>query len=96
MGHTHKPFHKAIFCEEENRRIYKHVINAGSVGKPKHGNNKSCYTVLNMGENTNLTDLNSIKADFEYVSYKVEKVIEKIHSLGLGNAYDHFLKNGQE
>ena len=95
MGHTHKPFHKAIFFEEENRRIYKHVINAGSVGKPKHGNNKSCYTVLNMGENTNLADPNSIKVDFEYINYNIEKVIDNIHSLGLGDAYDHFLKNGE-
>ena len=95
MGHTHKPYHKSIFIEEGNRKIYKHAINAGSVGKPKHGNNKSCYTILNLDENANLADLNSIKVDFEYVSYNVEKVIEKIHSLSLGDAYDNFLKNGQ-
>ena len=95
MGHTHKPYHKSILSEEENRNIYKHVINAGSVGKPKHGNNKACYAVLNLGENSNLTDSNSIKVDFEYVNYNVEEVIEKIHSLGLGDAYDNFLKNGE-
>lgn len=94
MGHTHKPYHKTIFSEEGNRKIYKHAINAGSVGKPKHGNNKACYAVLKMDENTNLSNPNSLSVNFEYVNYNVEKVIEKIHSLGLGDAYDHFLKNG--
>lgn len=94
MGHTHKPYHKSIFIEEGNRKIYKHVINAGSVGKPKHGNNKSCYAVLKMNENTNLSNPNSLSVDFEYVNYNVGNVIEKIHSLGLGDSYDQFLKNG--
>ena len=95
MGHTHKPFQKAIFCEEENRKIYRHVINAGSVGKPKHGNNKACYAVLNIDENVQLSDPNSVRIDFEFVDYNIKKVIEKIHSIGLGNAYDDFLLNGE-
>lgn len=96
MGHTHKAFHKAIFCEEENRKIYRHVVNAGSVGKPKHGNNKSCYAILNMDENVRLSDPDSVKINFEFVDYNVEKVIEKIHDDGLGDAYDDFLLNGEE
>lgn len=96
MGHTHKAFHKAIFCEEENRKIYRHVINAGSVGKPKHGNNKSCYAILNIDENVQLSDPDSVKIDFEFVEYNVEQVIEKIHDDGLGGAYDDFLLNGEE
>lgn len=91
MGHTHMPFQKAIFCEEENRKIYKHVINAGSVGKPKHGNNKACYVELDFDEKLKLNDSSSIAVHFFYVPYNVEKVIGKIHSIGLGNAYDDFL-----
>lgn len=95
LGHTHKPFHKAIFCAEENHKIYRHIINAGSVGKPKHGNNKSCYAILDIDENIHLSDPDSVKVNFEYVDYDVEKVIKKIHSLNLGDAYDDFLRNGQ-
>ena len=95
MGHTHRPYHKSIFCEEENRKIYKHVINAGSVGKPKHGNNKACYVLLDIDEKQQLNNPSSIVVQFFYVPYDVEKVIEKIHSIGLGNAYDDFLWKGE-
>ena len=95
MGHTHRPFHKAIFCEEENPKIYKHVINAGSVGKPKQGNNKACYVLLDIDENVQLNDPSSIDVQFFYVPYDVEKVIDKIHSIGLGDAYDDFLRKGE-
>ena len=94
-GHTHKPFHKAIFCEEENHKLYRHFINAGSAGKPKHGNNKACYVLINIDENLQLTDPSSVDVQFFYVPYNVQKVIDKIHSLGLGNAYDDFLLNGE-
>jgi putative phosphoesterase len=96
MGHTHIPFHRAIFCEEENRKIYKHAINVGSVGKPKHGNNKSCYAILDIDENIRLDNPDSIKVNFEYVDYDVEQVIKKIRDSGLGHAYDDFLRNGQK
>ena len=43
----------------------------------------------------NLADPNTLRVGFEYVRYNVERVIEKIHSIGLGDAYDHFLKSGE-
>ena len=94
-GHTHKPFHKAIFCEEGNHKLYRHFINAGSVGKPKHGDNKACYVLLNINETLHLSDPSSIEVQFFYVPYDVQKVVDKIHALGLGNAYDDFLLNGE-
>lgn len=94
-GHTHKPFHKAIFCEEDNHKLYRHFINAGSIGKPKHGNNKACYVLINIDKNLQLTDPSSIEVQFFYVPYDVQKVMDKIHSLELGNAYDDFLLNGE-
>jgi putative phosphoesterase len=94
MGHTHIPFHRAIFCEEENRKVYKHAINVGSVGKPKHGDNKSCYSLITINRETDLSNPASVSVQFEYVNYDVKKVIRKIHSLKLGNAYDEFLKTG--
>lgn len=95
MGHTHIPFHRTLFCEEENRKIYKHAINVGSVGKPKHGDNKSCYTIVTINHETDLSNPASVSVQFEYVNYEIKKVIHKIHSLKLGNAYDEFLKTGK-
>ena len=95
MGHTHRPFHKAIFCEEENRKKYRHAINVGSVGKPKHGNNKSCYTLLEIDETRSLSDPDAVAVHFNYIDYDTEEVIKHIHTLGLGNAYDDYLKNGE-
>lgn len=94
-GHTHRPFHKAIFCEEGNHKLYRHFINAGSVGKPKHGNNKACYVLLRIDDTLLLSDPASVIVEFYYVSYDVERVIEKIHTNGLGNAYDYFLLHGE-
>jgi predicted phosphodiesterase len=86
LGHTHRPFHRAIYAEEGNQKQYRHIINAGSVGKPKHGDNKACYVILDI--------LDSITVHFHYVAYDTGKVIGHIHSLGLGNAYDSFLETG--
>ena len=95
MGHTHIPFHRTLFCEEENRKIYKHAINVGSVGKPKQGNNKSCYTIVTINHETDLSNPASVSVQFEYIDYDVKKVIRKIHSLKSGNAYDEFLMTGK-
>jgi putative phosphoesterase len=94
-GHTHKPFHKAVFCEEENNKLYRHFINAGSVGKPKHGDNKACYVMIDIDENLQLNDPGSVQVQFRYIPYEAQKVITKIHELGLGNAYDEFLLKGE-
>lgn len=96
MGHTHKPFHKAVYTEAENNKLYRHIINAGSAGKPKHGNNRACYAVLNIDESLQLSDPASVAVQFFYVPYNAEKVIDKIHAIGLGNAYDDFLANGEQ
>ena len=42
-GHTHIPYHKSLANG-------KHVVNAGSVGKPKHGDPRAVYTVLEIAE----------------------------------------------
>lgn len=94
MGHTHIPFHRAIFSEEENRKIYKHAVNVGSVGKPKHGDNRACYVTMEIDEKTSLNEPEAFRFEFHYVPYDVEKVIENIQKTGLSNAYDEFLRKG--
>lgn len=62
-GHTHIPYH----FEVNN----KHFINAGSVGKPKHGDDRSTYVIV---EVTNKT----VKCTIEKVSYNLEEMIADI------------------
>jgi predicted phosphodiesterase len=95
MGHTHIPYHRAIYCEEENKKIYKHAINAGSVGKPKQGNNQSCYCLVNIDHETDLSNPASVNVHFEYVEYDVGSVIKHLHTIGMSGAYNDFLVTGR-
>lgn len=95
MGHTHKPFHSVLtYNNKENQNEYRHAINVGSVGKPKHGDNRACYVTMEVNENTTLYNSESFLVQFNYIKYDVENVIFKIKELGLSDAYDEFLKKG--
>ncbi|WP_431217950.1 metallophosphoesterase family protein [Puia sp. P3] len=95
MGHTHQPFHRPIYYDGENHKLYRHAINVGSVGKPKHGNPTACYALLEIKEDIQLSEPESIAVTFRYLPYDVEKVIQHIHTCGLGSAYDEFLRQGE-
>ncbi|MBO8128508.1 MAG: metallophosphoesterase family protein [Peptococcaceae bacterium] len=56
-GHTHLPYHRQIGD--------KHVVNVGSVGKPKQGNPNAVYAVLDF-------DQNRLGVSFIEVPYDVE------------------------
>lgn len=87
-AHTHKPFHKAIKTESG----FKHVINIGSLGKPKDGNNDGCYALLEINSNSNLISENGISVDFVRVSYDVEKAAMAIENSELPNVFAEALR----
>ena len=62
-GHTHIPYHLRI----DN----KHFINAGSVGKPKHGDPQAAYVIIEI-ENEN------IKSEIIKVCYDIDSMINSI------------------
>lgn len=62
-GHTHLPYH--------NKRGEVHFLNAGSVGKPKHGNAKAKYLIMNV-EN------GDVSSEFVEVKYDTGKMIKAI------------------
>jgi putative phosphoesterase len=57
IGHSHLPYHRIIGD--------KHVINIGSVGKPKDGNADGCYVMLTIED--------SIQVEFVRFAYDIEK-----------------------
>lgn len=62
-GHTHIPY----FTKVED----KYFINAGSVGKPKHGDSRSTYILVEMNEG-------NVSCSIEKVPYNLEAMINDI------------------
>lgn len=79
-GHTHIPYHKVLPSG-------RHVINAGSVGKPKDGDPRAGYLVLT-------TDGSHIDARFPRVEYDVEHVARSIENEAMPSAFADMLRTG--
>ena len=89
FGHTHKPFHRILEGEHEG---YYHAINLGSVGKPKDGDNRACYVMLDITPETTMKIPESIKVEFIRVPYPVDKVAQQIEISPLPNVYADMLR----
>lgn len=79
-GHTHIPYHRILPSG-------RHVVNTGSVGKPKDGNPQACYVVL---ETLN----NNFSVTFRRVSYDVERAAQTIEASAMPNEYAQMLRTG--
>lgn len=86
FGHTHQPYHKALLDYDEGS-IYRHAINIGSIGKPKDGDNRGCYVLLDINEDFRRSDKNSIHVEFVRFEYEVERAAKAIEDSILPNAY---------
>ncbi|MHB8130770.1 MAG: metallophosphoesterase family protein [Mobilitalea sp.] len=62
-GHTHIPYFRNING--------KYFINAGSVGKPKHGDSRSTYVVVDI-------DKDKVSCSIEKVEYDIEQMVQDI------------------
>ena len=87
FGHTHKPFHKVLAGSHGVR----HVINIGSVGKPKDGDPRACYVILEWGE-LDFADPESLSVEFRRVSYDLEKSAAAIEESRLPNSFAEMLR----
>jgi predicted phosphodiesterase len=79
-GHTHIPYHRILPSG-------RHVVNAGSVGKPKDGNPQACYVVLEMIDN-------NLSVKFKRVPYNVERAAQAIEASDMPNEYAQMLRAG--
>lgn len=94
FGHTHKPYHRILNSGEKGNPHYRHAINLGSVGKPKDGDNRGCYVLLEINENTSLLNKDSVKPEFIRFEYDIEKAAKAVEDSRLPNAYAENLRNG--
>jgi putative phosphoesterase len=74
-GHTHIPYHKIV--------NNVHVINDGSVGKPKDGDNRACYVMIDFSED--------LSVEFRRIKYNISKVSDEIKKFGLPEAFSEAL-----
>src|SRR5688500_7060296 len=79
-GHTHIPYHRILPSG-------RHVVNAGSVGKPKDKNPEACYVVLE-SQDDNLT------VTFRRVSYEIERAAQAIEASEMPHEYAEMLRTG--
>lgn len=91
FGHTHKPYHKKIEEEDGN---YRHAINIGSVGKPKDGDPRGCYALLEWDGDLELSNPDNLKVEFVRFEYDVEKAAKAIEESPLPNPFAEMLRNG--
>ena len=64
-----------------------HIINDGSVGKPKDGDNRACYAVIELDK--------GIKVEFKRVEYPINTVAEDIIKVGLPRRYAQALQTAR-
>ncbi|PSP79553.1 YfcE family phosphodiesterase [Halobacteriales archaeon QS_1_68_20] len=79
-GHTHLPYHKELPSG-------RHVINAGSVGKPKDGDSRACYIVLT-------ADGDDLNVEFHRVEYDIEHIVRSIEDTEMPDAFAEMLRTG--
>lgn len=87
FGHTHKPYHRVLHSGTDAEPHFRHAINIGSVGKPKDGDPRGGYVLLELDEHSNLKNENSIRSEFVRFEYDVEKAAKAVEESVLPDAY---------
>ncbi|HAG07563.1 MAG: Phosphodiesterase, family [Clostridia bacterium 62_21] len=80
VGHTHKPYHRVFGG--------RHIINAGSAGKPKDRNPAAAYALIEIGQ--------CVEVTFPRVTYDVACVARAIQEAGLPADFARQLFTAQE
>lgn len=78
-GHTHLPYHKVLPSG-------RHVINAGSVGKPKDGDPRAGYIVLRASGR-------DLTVEFVRVAYDVERAAQAIEATEMPDEFAAMLRS---
>lgn len=78
VGHTHKPYHRVLPSG-------RHVINEGSVGKPKDGDPRAAYVILS-------ADGKDLQVEFVRVPYDVEQTATAIEASEMPSEYAVMLR----
>jgi putative phosphoesterase len=94
FGHTHKPYHRTLTETSDGKTRIRHAINIGSVGKPKDGDPRGGYVLLQIKENSSFLDPQSIEVEFIRFEYDIEKAAQAVEDSPLPNEYADMLRKG--
>lgn len=97
FGHTHVPWHREV------EGI--HFVNAGSVGRPKDGDPRACYVVLEMGAEARGPGATTsaaeekpgperVRVEFIRVEYDVDRAVRGIEESDLPDDFGTILRTG--
>lgn len=92
FGHTHIPYHRILKTGSDSVERFKHAINTGSVGKPKDGDNRGGYVIINLDEHSSVLNKDSISVAFIRFDYDVETAAKAVENSPLPNAYAEMLR----
>lgn len=92
FGHTHIPYHRKFAYGRGKDILFRHAINIGSVGKPKDGDPRACYVILEIDETVVQADPASFAVEFVRVAYDVEKAAKAIEESPLPDEYADMLR----
>ena len=92
FGHTHKPYHRVLNSGTGEAPHFRHAVNIGSVGKPKDGDPRGCYVIVELDANSSTTDANSVRITFCRFEYDVEKAARAVEESPLPDAYAQALR----
>lgn len=87
FGHSHKPYHRIVNSWDNGMDHYHHLINTGSVGKPKDGDARACYVMLTIDHQATVTSPDGIQVEFIRVIYDVEKAAKAVELSLLPDAF---------
>lgn len=90
-GHTHVPFHRRI---QDGNKL-RHVINLGSIGKPKDGDLRAGYVLADLHELLTLHDPRGWKPEFRRLSYNVESAVQALRNSTFPESYADALEQGK-
>jgi predicted phosphodiesterase len=79
FGHTHKPWHRVLDGV--------HFVNTGSVGRPKDGDWRAGYVLLDV-------DAEGVRVEFARVAYDIAATIAGVRTAGLPGEFVRFLESG--
>jgi hypothetical protein len=79
FGHTHKPWHRIVEGV--------HFVNTGSVGRPKDGDWRAGYVLLDV-------DANGVRSDVIRVPYEIDVAVDAIHASELPDDFAEYLHTG--
>ena len=79
FGHTHKPWHRQVGG--------MHFVNTGSVGRPKDGDWRAGYVLLDVGDG-------APRVEFVRVEYDIERTVAGVRAAGLPEEFADFLRSG--